>query len=1303
MMNFRIVSCLALLVGCFSAFSQIKTKSFASKGAIIEKIKWNAPATIKVSDESTQRFLSFDGAQYAYEDGNLPRYSKRIELGGNIGEFSASLINAVFEPLSSQEAALVTNTSIINTTITINTQTLTSRKVKYGTVSFIPIRKNPETGKPEKLVSFELTIVPKASLKSEGGTKAMHSYASNSVLQSGTWYKIGIVGDGIYKLSYSFLQGLGINPSAINPQNIRIYGNGGRALAELNSVARPDDLVENAIFVSGENDGVFNESDYVLFYALGTTNWKYVNNACYKYRHELNLYSDTAYYFITADLGAGKRIQPQASSSLTPTHTVTSFDDYAYHENETVNFLKSGRLWFGEYFENVNSYNFSFAFPNIDVSSPVSVNVSLASRLLGGGSANYSVSSQSGNTTVSIPSVTGTEYDHHARLATSCYTFTPSGSTITVNITKQTASAVGWVDYVELNARRLLTMAGAQMHFRDMQSVGAGNVAQYTMSSSQQVQVWDITDPYNVRQQTLTSPASSTYEFVRPSDSLKQYVAFTGSTFNTPVGIGTVVNQNLHGLTAKDYVIVVHPDFMQQAQQLAAHHESMDTLSIVIVTPQQIYNEFSSGMTSTCAIRDFLKMFYDRATTPEEMPKYLLLFGDGSYDNKRKFTGNTNFIPTYQSENSTIPTSSYVSDDFYGLLDNNEGVWTADAVDIGIGRFPVKNRAEAQIAVNKILSYTKTGFPVTTSNCNTCDNQTSGSPFGSWRNTICFIADDEDGNIHISQANQEATLVDTTYGNYNIDKIYLDAYQQEATPGGNRYPAVADAINKRIEKGCLIINYTGHGGEVGLAHERIIEVSQINKWSNANNLFLFFTATCEFSRYDDPERTSAGEYSFLNPNGGSIGLLTTVRLVFASPNFYLNVDFYEAAFEPINGRMPRLGDLYKYIKTQSGGNSVNSRNFTLLGDPALTLAYPKYNVVTDSINSHPIGLATMDTLKALSVVSISGHLTDNSGNLLNTYNGVLYPTVYDKPQSITTQSNDGVSNSPPFTFKLQKNILYKGKVSVVNGYYNFSFIVPKDISYQYGIGRISYYAENGTDDAQGYYEKVIIGGSDTTAISDNRGPEINLYLNDTKFVFGGLTDENPNLYSLLKDENGINTVGNGIGHDITAVLDGNTEKAMVLNDYYEADLNSYKSGSIRYPLDDLSEGKHTLKLKVWDVYNNSAEAYTEFVVAKSAKLALSHVLNYPNPFTTRTQFFFEHNQTCSMLEVQIQIFTVSGKLVKNIEQYIPTKGFRADPIEWNGRDDFGDKIGKGVYVYRIKVKADDGSTAEQYEKLVILN
>jgi hypothetical protein len=1261
------------------------------------KIVWEAIQVNKFSENETNRFLSFKGA--AYNSDRLPEYYERIKLPASTSTVNAELTNTVYIELTVEEAALVT---INNSEIKPNTVIAYDRKEPYALIRFVPIRKNALTGRYEKLISFNLQLnTASASQNKTLSAQQVHMYASTSVLASGKWFRIGLTKDGIYKLSYTFLKNLGLDVTGVDPRNIRVYGNGGGQLPFANSTYRRDDLTENAIVIQGESDGKLDSADYVLFYGQGPNRWTYQSSACPPFQHHKNLYSDTTYYFVTAELGAGKRITQQASLT-TPTDNVTSFDDYAFTEDDVTNLLKSGREWYGFNFDILTTFNATYSFPNIDATSPAIVKTDLVSR--NGNSSNYLVSCGSASQTLTAPSVpVNLYYGDYAADANGCLNASNPSSLLNVNVSKQTATAVGWLNYVEVNVRRLLNMTGDQMLFRDSKSIGAGKVAQFNVSSPGNIQIWEVSDPTNITLQTATNN-SGTFQFAVASDSLREFIAFTGNSYYTPTAIGTVPNQNLHALPQADLVIVVNSLLLNEANTLANYHRNRDNMSVVLVTPQQIYNEFSSGAQDVSAIRDFMKMFYDRKTNYADLPKYLLLFGDGSYDNKHQLQNNTNLIPTYQSDNSHDPTGSYVSDDFYGLLDDNEGNWietAGDLVDIGIGRLPAKNAQEAQAMVNKIIKYSNPAPPSAALGA-VCNNIENTSPFGDWRNMICFIGDDEDNDTHISQADQMATLVNSSYKNYNIDKIYFDSYVQEATPGGNRYPDVTDAINKRVSKGALIMNYTGHGGELGLAHERVVEITDIESWNNLYRLPLFVTATCEFSRFDNPALTSAGEDIILNANGGGIALLTTVRLVYSSPNFTLNTNFYLHAFDTLpNGERARLGDLYRFTKTASGPN-VNNRNFTLLGDPAVRLAYPEYNVITDSINGKNVA-SINDTLKALSTVKIYGHLSNKPGDSLNTYNGFIYPTVFDKPIGITTISNDGVSASPPYTFKVQKNILYKGKVSVKNGAFSFKFIVPKDIAYNYGIGRISYYAENGIDDASGYSEMFYIGGSSASAKTDAVGPDVKLYMNDTKFAFGGTTNENPFLYSIVKDASGINTVGNGIGHDLTAILDGNNQKITTLNDYYQSDLNSDSSGTIRYPYTKLSEGKHTLTLKVWDIYNNSSQVYTEFVVAPSATLALKHVLNYPNPFTTKTSFYFEHNRCCEQLDVQIQIFTITGKVVKSINTRVSTEGFRSEPIDWDGKDDFGDNIGRGVYVYHVKIRSTDGNISDKYEKLVILN
>ena len=495
-------------------------------------------------------------------------------------------------------------------------------------------------------------------------------------------------------------------------------------------------------------------------------------------------------------------------------------------------------------------------------------------------------------------------------------------------------------------------------------------------------------------------------------------------------------------------------------------------------------------------------------------------------------------------------------------------------------------------------------------------------------------------------------------------------------------------------------NYIGHGGEVGLAEERVVAIDQINAWNNIQALHLFVSATCEFTRFDDPERVSAGEWAFLNPTGGAIAMLTTTRSVYFGVNSNIGIKLIERVFNRYpNGEAYEFGEIARRTKNAASVSSSNKRSFTLIGDPALRLALPRYRIVTDSIN----GLnpqQQMDTLQALSKVRVKGHLEDYSGAVLTSWNGILTPTVFDKKKIQSTLAQD--EGSPLITYEQQTNRIYRGQSSITNGYFDFEFVVPKDIALNVGFGKISYYGHNGQIDAQGYDTTFYVGGIDPNGVSDEQGPAIQLYMNQEGFVNGSVTDENPVLLAKVADDNGINTVGNGIGHDIVAVLDGQTAQPFVLNDFYAANLDSYQSGEVRYQFQNLSPGPHTLSLKVWDVNNNSSTAQIEFTVQAKEEPVLQHVLNYPNPFTTRTEFMFEHNQSCSSLDVQIQVFTVSGRLVKTISEEVPTIGFRVAGIFWDGKDDFGDDLARGTYLYRLRVQTPDGAYAEQIEKLVIL-
>lgn len=1246
---------------------------------------------------------TFRGAYHEFSDGYLPRYLAALEVGKNVDvrDFAVQALEFADEP--ALQAAI--DEAGIDEIPPVSWTVKEGRGRTYVVLDYAPLVEVDGTVKAVTKARFTYRTTPTA------GRQKSATYVQNSVLASGQWVRIGLTETGVYRLGAQELAAAGVDVAGLNPASLNVFGSGFGQLPMDNDEWRPDDLPVNAIFYSGEDNGVFDDDDYFLFYGKGPDKWTY-DESTGLYNHHKHQYTDTSYYFIGVNTGVPpKRMTVQQAPGSAPNTEVDSFDDYVFHEVERENLIHSGRQWFGEKFDIQTVYNFSgskYTFPNIVSEATTVVRANFASRSTVSGFCTFTVDVNGVQVSRNYASTTTSSTALFAVGGSVTVELNAVSPALNINLTynKNAPSAIGWLDWLNVNTRRRLLMFGPQMSFRDMASVGPGNVSRFVLGNAGSVrEVWDVTDPTDARVVALnrTGDAAS---FVVETEELREFIAFTGAEYLTPSYFGPVSNQNLHalGLNGRvDLVIVAPGRFMSKAEELAEIHRNhpVEPLNVEVVRLQEIYNEFSSGMRDVTAIKWLMKMLYDRANGNEAlMPRYLTLFGDGSYDNRNIGPGNTNFIPTYQSGISLSPTRSYVSDDYFGLLSDGEGEDPTDIMDIGVGRLVVKNNVEATSVVNKIRRYVEVPDMVFDDDCTVCTG--GATNFGAWRNTITFVADDQDNNTHMSNANVLSSQIEGYTRMYNLERIFIDAYPQVATPGGARYPSVNQAIDRRVRNGAFLVNYTGHGGELGWAQERILDIPTILAWDNAYAMPVFMTATCEFTRFDDPLRTSAGEHVLLNGNGGGIALLTTTRLVYSGPNFILNQRFYDALFNrPAGETVTRIGDVYRQTKNNSISSSLpNHRNFSLIGDPALPLALPKHRVeitaLTDTSGS-PI-----DTLKALGVARVTGKVVDElTGQTRGDFNGRVQATVFDRVKSNTTLANDGGS---PFTFNSQESIIYRGMAEVINGEFTFDFVLPKDISYAVDTtARISLYAYASSEDASGYVNKLTIGGRDTGVENDGKGPEVKLYLNDENFVFGGYTNSEPVLVAEIFDPQGINTVGNGIGHDITAVLDGDVSNALVLNDYYESDLNTYKSGKVTFPFEALEPGSHSLKLKVWDVHNNSGEAYTEFIVAETEEFTIERVLNYPNPFTTHTEFYFEHNQSCSFLNVLLEIYTVSGKLVKSINTVSNTDGFRNEPIVWDGRDDFGDKLATGVYVYKVSVRNPAGERAEKYEKLVKLN
>lgn len=1258
------------------------------------KLNWIVNEFADVKSQS-QKVELFEEAIFDVQLKHMPIWNKKF--AGNFTE--AVLINPIYEP------AAIAYDNLISTQLTgaasIHAAVVFEKKIPSLLVSVVPFRKNSQSGKIERLVSFDVKLISSSVKKNVPNTR---NYAAHSVLKNGTWTKLGIENNGIYKIGFAELKKMGLNPETIDPRNIRIYGNGGGILPEINSASRYDDLIENPILVFGEADGKFNETDYVLFYAFGPNNI-YPDTIQNTFSHTTNSYTLKSNYFITADIGPGKRIANQESINEVPNKIIDTYNYFELHElnNSTgVNLtIKSGRERWGEEFSNLLSYDFKFTLPELAIGKPIKFRADLIGRSQS--PANSSFVIKANGVTTNNLTCGGVEFSYDASygsLVSTGYTTVPNPTeNLLINITynKPDLTATGYLNFIQINAISKLKLNGNFLNFSSIESFGRGKISQFNIDAinPSEITIWDITNKTNPVNQLFTVN-NNVAQFTNKTEVLKEFAVFKGTNFPKPEILEKIDNQDLHALDFVDLIIIAAPDFMSEAERLAAFRRTNNNLRVLVITEDKIFNEFSAGVKDASAIRDFVKMFYDRAGNNEaNMPKYLLLFGDGSYDNIGYVKNNTNFVTSFESRNSHSPFGSYVSDDFFGLLDETEGdfdyngnpVYGAAALDVAVGRMPIQSALEARQMVDKLISYS--------------------SLRGDWKNKYVLVADDQDGNLHLNHAENHYRTIRKLTNNYNIDKIYLDAYPQISTPAGSRYPEVNNAINQAMAAGALVINYIGHGGEVGLAHEKVLTLDDIRSWKNKTSMPLLFTATCSISRWDDPAFQSAGEQCLLNAEGGAIAMFTTTRVVFANENEAINQSFIKALYDATNiGSNNTLGDLFRKSKNLNGlGLTINQRNFSLLGDPSLPFAIPQYRIVTQKVNEKLISDKNLDTLKAQSLVNIKGYIADQNGNKLNNVSGILYPSIFDKKTTLKTLGQDiGVNGSRVQNFDIQKNIIYKGKVSVTNGSFDFNFVVPKDISYQAGAGRLSYYAQVDAQEAIGSYDSIIIGGSANASNSDKIGPEIKTFLNSENFVMGGITNENPTLIVKLKDANGINTVGNGIGHNLTATITKDAKSETIdLNQYYESKLDSYQEGEINYPFNKLTAGNYTLKIKAWDVFNNSSESNTAFTVVSSEGLQLQHVLNYPNPFTTQTDFQFEHNGGSENLQVQVQIFTVSGKLVKTINQNTSGNGARVTGILWDGKDDFGDKIGRGVYVYRLKIRTANGQSAEKTEKLVLLN
>ncbi len=1215
-------------------------------------------------------------------------YDIQWEDTNYVDEKSLEISNIRYDNLSSHELKIAQKEFLLDKHISV-LKSGKARNKLYSSISINPIIK--VNGVYKKIISF------KVSYNYDNSNRPQKvSSLSNSVLASGDWYKFKVDQTGVYRINKSFLNSIGMNTDNVDPRTIKIFGNGGTALPFKNIDNNELDLIENSIQIVGEEDGSFDSNDFILFYGVGTKGYQgeYFDT-------NINPYSDQSFYYVTSGVDFGNRIQQMAEPSAEATTIIDRYNSYQFFESDEFNPAKVGRRWLSNRFDIESEQSFTLDFPNIVPGELMNVKVKVASASEITTSMAVSINGTSLNPLIFSP------INDPQLLDSKEFTGDiPSGNeNIVFNLIYNNGgnpSSIGYLDYISVDALVFLEGNNKQMSFKWNRAGLESGIGEYQISNASQFsQIWDITNPRLVTSKTNTANAS--FSFKANLGEPRAYVAVNPTNYYDPIKINQsyVPNQNLKGTVFEDesgnfkdidYLIVTPPSLFQAASRLADHRFRVDGIHIKVVATNQIYEEFSSGKQDIAAIRNFIKYIYDNASTEAKRIKYLCLFGDTSYDYKDRISNNNNMVPTYHRLFSNSTFSSFMSDDFFGNMDPEEGLMLSnEKLDIAVGRILADDLVLANTMVDKIIAYD------------------SKEAFGNWRNDFVLVSDDvdEDWEFNSLQKNLDALgdEISARKPTINVKKLHSDSFQQIASAGGDRYPDVNNEFQNAIETGALIIDYLGHGGEDGLASEFIFTKETAQNLRNNNKFPCMITVTCEFTKFDNPQRITAGELFYWNEDGGAIALVTTTRSISTGTANVFN-DLLAPELFGFGVDVPATPAEAVRIAKNSTPN-VNRNVIFYIGDPSMHLAFPKPKIELRSVNGVLLEEFS-EVLKALDKVKLSGEIQDSNGNILADYNGIIEVKLFDKDLERSTLGNDGVTGSNNelliMDFTTLGGVLFNGKATVSEGFFEIEFIMPRDTQIPVGSGRVSFYSQqnNSLNDQTGYSSNIRVGGINEDAPEDNQGPLINLFMNDESFISGGVTNNTPILIAKLSDENGINTAS-GIGHDMIAILDGDESNPFVINDYYQADVDDYSSGTASFTLRDLEEGLHTVTFKAWDVYNNSSTSEIQFVVTGNDDLKITNVLNYPNPFVDYTEFWFNHNRPFEPLEVQIQVFTVTGKVVWTKNQIISTDGFLSRDIVWDGKDDFGESVGKGVYVYKLTVNSTlTSKRAEKYEKLVIL-
>lgn len=1098
----------------------------------------------------------------------------------------------------------------------------------------------------------------------------IHSYTSSSVLSSGKWVKIRVGESGMCKMTFAQLRQAGLDPA-----QLRVYGYGGAQLTQNFQMPHIDDLPQVPVYTG---------DDFVLFWVQGPISWSY-NASTGRFVHTRNTYSNYGYYFLTDNTGE-KLDAPQASTVAGAPADITTYPDYQVHDFDSLNLIDpsgvsgGGRTFFGEQFRPAQKRTFSFSTPNAVAGEKLQVYIEVA-----GYSAEYSYMRGAVNGTNTSTASIKPYKDY--------YTMGNIGTINSSNIQAQAdrqevrltyssglSTSSGWLNYIELTTPSALRMQGAWMPVRTNVNYGSSTPVRFVLSGvSARAQVWDITKAQSIQRMPTTLSQDTIRWIGSQADGVHEYVVFepAGTQWVSAEVVGEVKNQNLHRLSNIDYVIICPEGYEAVSEDLAKAHEQKEGITWAVVTDQQVYNEFSSGTPDATAYRWLMKMLYDRADgNGISAPRWLLLMGHGSFDNRKLLaTSGTALLLTYQAKASTNEVEAYATDDYFGFLDDNEGeVDTNGRLDIGVGRLPVSNLTEARETVDKLIRYIR-------------NEQT-----GKWKNRILFLSDDGEGGQHTVTSEITAEQVRLKNPDFVVQKVFLDAYPQEVNASGERYPLAKNRVENLLKEGVIFFDYSGHGSFNAITNEAILLLKDIEKMKNENLGFWLF-ATCNFAQCDAGRRSSA-EVAVLNPNGGAVGVFSATRTVYATQNNNLNRSVCDTLFGHSNAFHydMSLGEALAIGKNRLGSDA-NKMAYVLLGDPAIHLNYPtKYQVET---------FMPSDTLNALSVQQVEGRILDEDSATVSSFNGTVDITIYDKMQVIRTRDNDGDAEDEEEGKDLQyndfPNVIYSGTAEVKEGLFNYTFMIPKDIRYNYGSGRIVYYArteDEPVEEAAGHYHDFIVGGSCASVINDTLGPELHIYLNTPAFKDGDKTYETPRFFADIYDENGINTAGAGVGHDLMLIIDEDAKKTFSLNEYFTASNSSYQAGQVSYLMETLENGPHTLTFRAWDLLNNSSTQTLNFVVQAGLDPSIYSITTYPNPAraTDVINLVVNYDQPDELLTSEIYLYNTSGQVLYSHTQNNPDRVSISLPA-------LG--LSPGIYIYSVKIKSASSRYSTSSGKIIV--